>query len=77
MTILASILLAIPDGSEILFVQLITLGLFVIYPFIDILNNQFNGSNKTIWLLVVILLPGLGGLLYLIFGRRQRIKRKL
>lgn len=63
-----------PGVSEILFVKLITVGLFVLYPLIDLANNQFRGSNKIIWLLAVILAPGLGGLLYLIIGRKQRIK---
>jgi hypothetical protein len=62
-------------ASEILIVQIITIGVFVILPLIDILNGHFNGSNKIIWLLVVILLPGLGGIIYLIIGRKQKIKK--
>jgi len=38
-----------PGASEILIVQLLTLGIFVLYPLIDIANNQFKGSNKIIW----------------------------
>ncbi|MDI9366502.1 MAG: PLD nuclease N-terminal domain-containing protein [Flavobacterium sp.] len=44
------------------------------YCLIDILRSHFKGSNdKLIWILVVLLIPCLGGFLYLIIGRKQRI----
>lgn len=58
----------------------IILILFVVIPVIfwiitltDILNNKFEGSNKLIWILVVIFLPIVGSLLYFAIGRRQKI----
>ena len=41
---------------------------------IDILKHEFTGYNKIIWILVLIFFPILGAILYLIFGRSQRIK---
>ena len=41
---------------------------------IDILKSEFNGSNKIIWLLVVIFLSFIGVILYLLIGRSQKIK---
>ena len=45
-----------------------------IYILIDILKHEFTGYNKIIWILVLIFFPVLGALLYLVFGRSQRIK---
>jgi len=38
---------------------------------IDILRNQFTGSNKLIWFLTVTFLPFIGSFLYFIIGRNQ------
>ncbi|MGD9625282.1 MAG: PLDc N-terminal domain-containing protein [Arcobacter sp.] len=46
-----------------------------VYILIDILKHEFTGSNKIIWILVLIFFPILGAILYLIFGRGQRIKK--
>ena len=45
-----------------------------IYALVDVLNSEFKGSNKLIWILVVLLLGILGVLLYLIIGRKQKTK---
>ncbi|WP_420386642.1 PLDc N-terminal domain-containing protein [Roseivirga sp.] len=50
--------------------------LIVIGALVDILRNEFDPQqNKIIWVLVVILLPVLGSILYWIIGRSQRISR--
>ena len=41
---------------------------------IDILKSNFIGNNKLIWIVVVILLPILGAILYLIIGKSQKVK---
>jgi hypothetical protein len=46
-----------------------------IYILIDILRHEFTGYNKIIWIIVIICFPVLGALLYLVFGRGQRIKK--
>jgi hypothetical protein len=43
-----------------------------IIAFIDILKNDFEGSNKLIWLLAVIFVPVIGSIIFLI-GKKQRI----
>ena len=50
--------------------------LIVVAALIDILKNEFDPhQNKVIWVIVVILLPVLGSILYWIIGRNQRINR--
>ncbi|MBF0558856.1 MAG: PLDc_N domain-containing protein [Nitrospirae bacterium] len=40
---------------------------------IDILKSSFAGSNKLIWILVVLFLPILGTILYWSIGRKQKV----
>ena len=41
---------------------------------IDILKNEFDPhQNKLIWVLVVLLMPFLGGILYFAIGQRNKI----
>ncbi|WP_213188586.1 PLDc N-terminal domain-containing protein [Cloacibacterium caeni] len=45
-----------------------------IFALIDILKSNFKDStNKIIWVLIVLLLPVLGSILYFIFGGQQKI----
>ncbi|MBI5747871.1 MAG: PLDc N-terminal domain-containing protein [Nitrospinae bacterium] len=60
--------------------ELIIVVLFILLPFIfwfwalvDILKSEFTGSNKIIWLLIVIFIPFLGFILYFLIGRKQKI----
>lgn len=61
-----------------LFVLLFLVFTFVLYIYIliDILRHEFTGYNKLIWIIVLICFPILGAILYLVFGRGQRIKKK-
>lgn len=45
-----------------------------VFALIDVLKSEFQGSNKLIWVLVIIFIPILGAILYLIIGRQQRNK---
>ena len=63
--------------------QIVLVFLFLIIPaalliiaLIDILPNEFTGSNKLIWVLVAILLPIFGPILYFIVGRKQKLKKQ-
>ncbi|MDD2896927.1 cardiolipin synthase family protein [Arcobacter venerupis] len=58
------------------FVMVFVIFTFILYIYIliDILKHEFTGYNKIIWILVLIFFPVLGALLYLVFGRSQRIK---
>jgi len=44
-----------------------------IIAFIDILKNEFEGSNKLIWLLAVLFAPLIGSIAYFVIGKKQRI----
>ncbi len=45
-----------------------------IFALIDILKSNFKDStNKIIWVLIVLLLPVLGSILYFIFAGQQKI----
>jgi hypothetical protein len=60
----------------LIFIMLLSLALFilVLWSLIDVLRNEFTGNNKIIWLLVIILLPPLGSVLYIFIGREQKIQ---
>ena len=45
-----------------------------IIALIDIVRHEFSGSNKIVWVLIVIFFNFLGSILYFIVGRNQRIK---
>ena len=62
--------------SFLLMISLIMLAAFAfwIWALVDILKNEFTGSNKLIWLLAVIMIPMLGMILYWFIGREQKIQ---
>ncbi len=46
--------------------------------FIDILRSDFRGgSDKIVWLLVVVFLPLFGAILYFAIGRKQRVDNRV
>lgn len=47
--------------------------IFWIWTLVDILKNDFEGSGKIVWLLVVFFLSLFGSLLYVLIGRKQKI----
>ncbi|MCF8225304.1 MAG: PLDc N-terminal domain-containing protein [Bacteroidales bacterium] len=70
------ILLGMPGWSQLLLILIFLVGLLLpILALISILRNEFTGSNKIIWVIVVILVPYLGAILYLLIGRSQRLKK--
>jgi hypothetical protein len=47
---------------------------FIVWALIEVLKSNFqNDTNKLIWVLVILFVPVLGGLLYFIIGRKQRV----
>ncbi|MFZ3123272.1 MAG: PLD nuclease N-terminal domain-containing protein [Thermodesulfovibrionales bacterium] len=56
----------------ILFVLFVPIGLMLI-AFVDILRNEFTGSNKIVWLIAVILVPFIGPIAYFFIGRKQKV----
>ncbi len=70
-------ILGIPGYWQILIILIILFALILpIIALIDILRNEFTGSNKIVWVLLVILLPLMGTLLYFAIGTQQKIKSK-
>lgn len=45
-----------------------------IYVLIDILKSSFKKNDIIIWILVVLLIPILGSILYLSIGKKQKLK---
>jgi hypothetical protein len=57
----------------ILFVVLIGL-LLPLIALIDILRHEFTGSNKIVWVIVVLIFPFFGAILYFIIGSGQKVR---
>ncbi len=51
-------------------------GIIALVAIFDILRHEFNGNNKLIWVLVVLMLPLVGSILYFFIGRNQKIPSK-
>ena len=61
-----------------LIVNMFFLGLLIfwLWSFIDVLRNEFTGSNKLVWLIIVLLLNVFGSFLYLFIGRKQKVQQE-
>ncbi|GAB5527836.1 MAG: hypothetical protein Roseis2KO_57080 [Roseivirga sp.] len=58
----------------ILFIVLIPAILWI-WALVDIIRSDFaDSTNKIVWILAIIFLPVIGALLYLLIGRRQKLK---
>jgi hypothetical protein len=49
--------------------------LFPLIALISILTNKFSGNEKLLWVIVVILIPLVGSILYFVFGKKNIIKK--
>ena len=66
--------IGIPEIAVIIMlINILTLA-FWIFAIIDVLSCNFEGNDKVVWLLVVILLYTLGVVLYFFIGRNRKIK---
>ena len=46
-----------------------------IVALVDILKSDFRGQfDKLIWILVILLIPFLGSILYFVIGRKNKVK---
>ena len=50
-------------------------GIMVIWAVIDIFQQTYNTTEKLLWLIVIILAPILGSIIYFLFGRKRRRRR--
>jgi hypothetical protein len=58
-------------------IELLLLAFVIILPLaalIDILISEFEGNNKLIWVLVVLITNIVGAILYFLIGRNQKIR---
>ena len=64
-------------GVGMIIVILISILAFLLplIALIDIVRNEYTNSNKLIWVLVVLLFPFFGPILYFIFGPKQKIRK--
>jgi hypothetical protein len=60
-------------GQELIIIGIL-LGIYI-FVLVDILKSEFRGYNKIIWILLVFFLPALGTILYLLIGRKQKVKK--
>jgi hypothetical protein len=57
------------------FLVLSVVAVFALIPVIaivDIVTSEFKGYDKIMWVLIVLLLPFAGALIYLAIGRKQK-----
>lgn len=69
--------LGLPGGPEIIVILFIAGIPFImmIGALIDILRSEFeNSQNKLVWVVLVLLMPFIGALLYFLIGRNQKVK---
>lgn len=45
-----------------------------IYCLVDVLKSQFPQNEKLVWTLAIIFVPFLGTILYLIIGKKKKLK---
>ena len=64
-------------GGGIIITLLVVLFIFLIplLALISALMSDFPGNEKILWVLIILLLPFLGSVLYFLIGRNQRISR--
>ena len=67
---LDSIVVTIMGGIGV--ISLLSFALFV-WALVDLLKSKFEGNGKIIWLIVIILLPVVGSIIYLVVGRKQKV----
>jgi len=63
-------------GGQELFILLLFLIGFILWilVLVDIIKSEFTGYNKVIWIILILLLPFPGIILYWIIGRKQKIE---
>ena len=59
--------------SILIIVFFATLWAWALY---DVLSNNFRKNYKLIWIIVVVIVPIIGAILYFMIGRQQKIIKK-
>lgn len=64
-------------GATDIFLIYLGIAIFWLWGLIDIVRSDFKDSiNKIIWLLLAFFAGPLGTMLYLLIGRKQRVKKE-
>ncbi len=61
---------------ELVILVLLVGGPLFLIALVDLLKSEFKGSDKIVWLLVVILLPIVGSVCYLLIGSKQKLVKR-
>ena len=69
-------MLSMPGMIELLFLLLLFFPVLILFiaALVDILKGKFRDNDKLVWIVVVVLLPLLGPILYFIIGSKQKIR---
>ena len=70
-----SFLFLFGGGLIITLMVILFIFLFPLLALISVLMNDFRGNEKLIWVVIIILLPFFGSLVYFLIGRDKRINR--
>jgi len=64
-------------GGGLLLTLIVILFIFLLplLALISALMSDFPGNEKILWVVIILLLPFLGSVLYFLIGRNQRISR--
>ena len=64
-------------GGGIIITLLVILCIFLLplLALISALMSNFRGSDKILWVVIILFLPFLGSVLYFLIGRNQRTSR--
>lgn len=63
------------SGGMVILLLLILIGPTILWfwALIDCLTSRLEAINKLIWVILILLLPFIGAILYLLIGRKQKI----
>jgi len=65
-----------PSIGLIIWTLVVPVLILWILALVSVLRNDFEGTEKLIWVLVIIFVPFLGSILYFAIGRSKRIKTR-
>jgi hypothetical protein len=69
------LLFLLPGGHLIVLLLVLLILILPVIALIDILRNEFNGNDKIIYVLIVLLLPFFGSIIYFVIGPSRKIRR--
>ena len=63
-------------GGHIILLLLALLTTFIlpVIALIDILRSEFNGNDKIIYVLIVLIFPIIGSIIYFVYGSSKKIR---